>query len=143
MLTLMITIDEYWMGRNRTYAEYLTAEIERNAGETVARVNALLAAMSQDGLNREINPETGSQVSSGWRPPAVNATTRGAARRSKHMTGLACDLYDPEGTLDEWCLDHPARLAEIGLWQEHPSATKGWLHVQTVPPKSGKRVFYP
>jgi hypothetical protein len=34
-------------------------------------------------------------------------------------------------------------LAEIGLWLEHPISTPRWCHVQTVPPKSGKRVFTP
>jgi hypothetical protein len=45
--------------------------------------------------------------------------------------------------LDDWCLEHPEVLQEIGLWQEHPAATKGWCHLQIVPPRSGKRVFFP
>jgi hypothetical protein len=59
------------------------------------------------------------------------------------MTCQACDLYDPEGDIDEWALARPEVLARIGLWQEHPSATKGWAHFQIIPPKSGNRVFYP
>jgi hypothetical protein len=59
------------------------------------------------------------------------------------MTGQAIDLADPDGDLDEWCLEHPDMLELYGLWQEHPSATKGWAHLQSVPPKSGKRCFYP
>lgn len=59
------------------------------------------------------------------------------------MTGQAVDLYDPDGALDDWCLAHPERLAEAGLWQEHPAATKGWLHLQSIPPRSRNRVFYP
>ena len=59
------------------------------------------------------------------------------------MTGHAIDISDPEGDLDEWCLEHQDVLQTIGLWMEHPSATKGWCHVQTIPPKSGRRCFYP
>ena len=36
-----------------------------------------------------------------------------------------------------------ASLASLGLWMEHPLATKGWCHLQVVSPRSGMRVFYP
>lgn len=128
----MITLADYFMGRDATHAAELTPVIVANATETVMAVNALLDAFGEY-----------RGVQSGWRPAAVNATTLGAAPNSKHMTCQACDLHDPDGDLDEWALDHPEVLARIGLWQEHPSATRGWAHFQTVPPKSGKRVFYP
>jgi hypothetical protein len=95
------------------------------------------------GLTVESSPATGSPISSGWRPMAVNARVPGAAPRSKHMSGQAVDLYDPEGDLDDWCMAHQDRLAAAGLWLEHPSATKSWCHLQSLPPKSGNRVFYP
>jgi len=61
------------------------------------------------------------------------------------MTGQAIDLADPDGDLDEWLMtaEGQAALVEIGLWMEHPAATKSWTHLQTVPPKSGRRTFYP
>ena len=82
---------------------------------------------------------------SGWRPPAVNAATPGAALRSKHMLCQAIDVHDPEGLIDNWLMTPQGQdaLTKIGLWLEHPSATKGWSHWQTVPPGSGNRVFYP
>ena len=134
----MITLDDYWMGRDKTHTADLTAEIQHNAEETVRRANMLLSEFRFDTHDTEIR-----KVNSGWRPPDINAATRGAAQRSRHMTGQAIDIADPEGDLDEWCLTHGETLARIGLWQEHPSATKGWCHVQTVAPKSGNRVFYP
>lgn len=127
-----MTTHHYFMGRDLTHAADLTAELWVNAEETVRRVSALL---------QEFGEERG--VRSGWRPPAVNAKTPGAKVNSNHMTCRACDLDDPDGDLDEWALDHPEVLERLELWQEHPSATKGWAHFQTVPPKSGKRVFYP
>lgn len=128
----MITLQQYYKGRDAIYGGLLTIELQNNAIETVDRVNQLLTAFSED-----------REVASGWRPPAVNSNTPGAAKKSKHMTCQACDLEDAEGDLDEWCMEHLNVLEKIGLWMEHPTATKGWCHVQTLPPKSGKRVFYP
>ncbi len=128
----MITMRDYFMGRDVTHAVELTEELQTNAAETVRRVNALFVAFGEE-----------RGVRSGWRPRGINANTPGAAVNSKHMTCQACDLMDDDGDLDEWALDNPQVLVDIGLWQEHPSATKGWAHFQIVPPKSGKRVFYP
>jgi hypothetical protein len=128
----MLTWADYFKHRDIDYADDLTTHISDNAATTLKRANQLLEKF---GETRSIN--------SGWRPPAVNAGTPGAAVASKHMTGEAVDLSDPEGDLDAWCLDNPEVLVTIGLWQEHPASTKGWCHVQTVPPKSGNRVFYP
>jgi hypothetical protein len=102
-------------------------------------VNQLLAdfyASQPQGSYRTVN--------SGWRPPEVNASTSGAARNSKHMTGEACDLSDDDEMLDSWLLGagRPS-LVRIGLWQESPQSTPRWAHVQCVPPPSGNRVFIP
>ena len=132
----MITLDDFFMGRDKIYPP--SHELIGNARVTVDRANLLLAQYyaANPGADR-------AHVTSGYRPPAINADTPGAAVRSRHMTCQAVDLTDPDGLLDDWCYDNPAVLASIGLWQEHPSATKGWCHVQIVPPRSGKRVFYP
>jgi hypothetical protein len=134
----VITLTDYWQGRDREHAAALTDEIRARAADTVARANLLVSSYRM--LTKDAEPR---RVNSGWRPPSVNAATPGAAARSKHMTGEAIDIADPDGDLDEWCMDHQDVLLSCGLWLEHPSATKGWCHVQIVPPKSGKRVFYP
>lgn len=134
----MITLADYWMGRDKGYSLELTADIARNAEITVQRANLLLSEFRHDTNDTEIR-----KVNSGWRPAAVNAATVGAALRSKHMTAQAIDISDPEGDLDNWCVQHLEVLERLGLWLEHPSATKGWCHVQTVAPRSGNRVFYP
>ena len=128
----MILIEDYFMGREKSFAADLTAEIQSNVLILLARVNRALEAFGES-----------RAVTSGWRPPLVNASTTNAALKSKHMTGQAVDLADPDGDLDDWCLENPDLLQQFELWQEHPSATKGWTHLQSVPPKSGKRVFYP
>ena len=128
----MITVQEYFMGRDKEYPDDLTTDLRINAQETVIRINTLLGYF---GESREIV--------SGWRPPAINATTKGAAPKSKHMTCQACDVRDDEGDLDAWCMDHLEILEKVGLWMEHPACTKNWTHLQTIAPRSWKRIFYP
>lgn len=141
---MIITLGDYWMGRDRSHGLQLSTVIRGNAMLTVQLANDLLGRAGKAGIQLDVSPKTGTHVSSGWRPAVINEHTAGAAPNSKHITGQAVDIYDPEGALDEWCLDHAATdLAIVGLWLEHPAATKGWCHVQTVPPASKRRVFYP
>lgn len=144
----MISLADYFMGRDRTHAHLLGTDLRANAGRTVESANALLVLAKTAGVGLEGNPRTGSIVSSGWRPPDINAGTPGAALRSLHMRCLAIDLFDPDGDLDDWLLSVAKTvLADLGLWMEHPSATKGWAHVQLVPQgsfkRTGLRYFYP
>lgn len=134
----MITTTDYWMDRDKDFPNELTDVIRENASHTVSRVNLLLTVYKKDTGDSE--PKL---ISSGWRPPQVNSKTPNAAVRSKHMTGEAIDIADPEGELDQWCMDNLDELERIGLYLEHPSATKNWCHLQIVAPKSGRRVFYP
>lgn len=62
---------------------------------------------------------------------------------SKHLAGMACDVYDPTKELAKWCLANEDVLRRIGLWCEHPDYTARWVHFQVTPPKSGKRFFIP
>lgn len=142
---LYVTLEDYFMGRREKYPTEMSPEIEANAIRTVDLVNQLLIRAAMAGISLPTHPVNKSLVSSGWRPPTLNATVANAAPKSKHMLGMACDIYDPDGDLDEWLSTAAglAALADLGLWVEHPSATKSWCHVQTVPPRSGRRVFYP
>jgi hypothetical protein len=62
---------------------------------------------------------------------------------SKHLKGQAVDISDPKGDLAAWCKANIDALEQNELWLEDPSVTAGWVHFQTVPPKSGKRFFMP
>jgi hypothetical protein len=128
----LITLHDFLMGRDAAYPSDFTGEIACNAAATVAKINQFLQRSGFDG-----------HVNSGWRPPALNAATRGAARHSRHMQALACDLHDADAHIDQYCLDHPELLEELGLWQESPGSTPGWCHLQIVAPASGHRVFLP
>lgn len=140
----MLKVSDYWMGRDVTHGLELSTQVRANAATTVDLVNRLLVLAKTSGVGLEQNPKTGTVLSSGWRPPSINSATPGAAPRSKHITGLAADVYDPDGDLDEWCMANADTvLKDLGLWLEHPAATKGWCHVQAVPPGSRRRVFFP
>lgn len=135
----VITLSQYFMGREATHSDELTPLLLENAQETVRRFNEL-AAIYED-MTGQNAPD---QVTSGWRPKSINDRVPGAAKGSKHLTCEAIDVRD-DGPFDKWCMTHPAHLAEAGLWQEHPGWTDGWCHLQTVPPRSSPqvRVFIP
>lgn len=118
----LITVSEFLMGRDIAYPDDYTEQIAQNAAHTVERINQFLERSGFDG-----------HVNSGWRPPSVNAATKGAASKSKHMLGLACDLGDHDEKIDEWCTAHPEVLIELGLWRESPARTPHWTHLQSVP----------
>ena len=116
------------------------------AVDLLNRVNKLLLAANIDGYYRyDIDPDTGTQISGsrhgygdgGFR---LSTSTTGVAK-SAHKLACAIDIYDPDGTLDAWVTNEI--LEFYGLCREHPSATMGWCHLQSIPPRSGKRTFYP
>src|SRR5689334_19288856 len=137
-----ISVQEYLGDHAREFAMSLSDEVMANATATVDKVNQLFLALAAAGIKVERNAK-GSYLNSGWRPAAYNATVKGAAVRSKHITAQAADLFDPDGLIDGYLMDNQVVLAGLGLYMEHPSATKDWCHVQTVAPGSGRRVFYP
>ena len=134
----MIDLTAYWKGRDTQYAAELTDEIIFNAGVTVSKANDWLSLAGRSDI---------TSVNSGWRPQSVNDATSNAAKGSKHLLALAVDLPDPDGLLAEWMMDNVGSLKECGLWAEHPGATVGWVHLQTVPPgnppRPQVRVFLP
>ena len=140
----MISLADYWMGRDLVYPRALTHEMIQNAQLLVDRVNLLLARAEEDCVSPAQDERTGTWVASGWRPPAVNDRTSNAANASTHLVGLGVDLQDwPDRRLARWCLRHPEHLEEAGLWMEDPRWTPDWVHLQARPPGSGRRVYVP
>lgn len=133
----MITIEQYFMGRDAQYQ--CEQGIRDNAEVLLPRINALLDKYT-DATGNVID-----QVNSGWRPPEVNACVANASKTSLHMTGQAVDLHDEDEALDTWLMTPQGTQAmvECELWHEHPSATPRWAHLQSLPPHSGNRTFYP
>ena len=138
----MIELNDYFIhnGVDRREQYLCDASIELNVVTLLTRVNALIEAY-QAATGNTFN----GRINSGWRPPEINACTPNAAAKSKHMTGQAIDLNDDDGDIDEWLMTEQGQkiMADVHLWHEHPSATKGWAHLQSVAPNSGRRTFYP
>jgi hypothetical protein len=127
----MITIEDYWMGRDKKYPSDLVQAVIDNARILLPRVNLLLDRMGRT-----------ATVNSGWRPITVNKQV-GGSKLSNHITGRAIDLNDDDGSIDLWCMNNLKELEKVGLWLEHPKATPRWTHLQSIQPKSGNRVFLP
>ena len=76
--------------------------------------------------------------------------------KSKHMSGYACDFADANKKLAKWVFEHLDWCKENGFyfenfgmnittnkWDSRYDKTPTWLHIQIVPPKSGRTVFNP
>ena len=140
----MITYQEYfgkWLG-----CEDATEERKSNAIKLLTACRQLELLATADGVRFPINPSTGSRISGteygGFRPQSCPI----GAPHSAHKEALAVDLYDPNGSIDEWCLDNsgPGGLLEqCGIYIENPNKTIGWSHWTVRAPGSGNRVFNP
>ena len=140
----MLTLPDYWMGRDARYPHAMTDAIRSNATLLLGRVNLLLSWAYADNVRPALDAVTGHHIASGWRPPEINDATSHAAKASRHLTGEAIDLRD-SGTRDlaRWCLRNLDALEEIGLWMEDPQWTPTWVHLQIIPPGSRRRVYCP
>lgn len=105
----------------RTKSDELTKTVKDNAVVLLNKVNQLLEEL---GIKE-------AKVSSGFRPSAVNAKTKGAAKKSMHLSGRAVDLADPKHEIVHKILARPELLAKYELWLEDPASTPSWAHLDT------------
>lgn len=82
-------------------------------------------------------------INSGLRSQADQQRINPKAPKSKHLLGQAADIRDVDGAFWKWCMINMDFMVEVGFWFEDKSATPTWCHIQTVPPRSGKRIFLP
>jgi uncharacterized protein YcbK (DUF882 family) len=134
----MISINE--LLSNQAKFEDLEKDIQANLTELHRKVNLLRSAYGKpiivtSGL-RTKKHHLDIYARKGIFPPKV-------PMKSNHLFGRAVDFADGNGKLKAWVLENIKIIEEIGLYMEDFSATKTWLHVQTNPPKSGKRFFKP
>lgn len=134
----MLDIADYWMGRDSKFRLEWTEEIQDNGAETVMRINRLVDMYVSDTGNARM--ETWA---SGWRPQGVNSKASNAASHSKHITAQAGDVRDPVRLFAGWCNRHLDELELCGLWMEDSRWCPSWVHLQTIPPKSGNRIYIP
>jgi Peptidase M15 len=134
----VITLEDYWQGRDIEYFNELNEEIRQNASDLLWRVNGLL---------KELNIVS-VKVVSGWRPASINKKVGGASR-SYHISGQAVDLRDnSQQEFSRLLIKNNHLLTKHGLWLENPNSTRGntnWVHLDTGSRNSvnGERVFEP
>ena len=120
-----------------------TPACQTRAIALLTTIDMLWSVLEAAGVNFQVNPQTGSQVSGqtfgGFRPQSCPI----GASNSAHKTGEAVDIYDPNGEIDGYLMLHQDLLETYGIYIEHPSATTGWSHWSTRAPGSGHHVFYP
>lgn len=137
----MITAADYF----GQYAEHPDATAERRYHATALLdvVNDLREVAAADGCELPVNPATGCGISGngngGFRPQDCKV----GAPDSTHKDGSGIDNYDPLRQFASWCLAHPEELEKRGLHMEDPRWTPTWVHLQDVPPKSGRLVYIP
>jgi hypothetical protein len=79
-------------------------------------------------------------VVSGYRQSNHNRKI-GGAPNSAHLSCQAADFADVDRTLTKFCTNEV--LQKFDLYMEDPSHTPTWVHLQTRPTKSGRRIFIP
>ena len=141
----MISVHGTWMGHDRDHASDLSPEVVENAHVLIERVNVVLARAATDDVFPAEDIRTGNAVASGWRPRAVNEATGTRARRAgtSSVARSTCAITCPDRPLARWCLRNREVLEAAGLWMEDPQWTPSWVHLQSVPPGSGDRIFVP
>lgn len=120
----MITSAQYF-GQN-----LVNEDIAKNASVLLDKVNAFLEHYGD------------VVMTSGYRSPEHNKKV-GGARSSKHMSGDAVDIFDPDKRLAKFVFMKQQLLKEYGLYCEDMRCTKNWVHFQSKPPRSGARFFIP
>jgi len=119
--------------KTRLYHEDLLPEYKENAKKLLEVVNPFLEELGV----------TSCKVSSGFRPAAINAATKGAGTKSKHLSCEAIDLEDVDGKIMNLILNNLDKLQKYNLACENWDWTPSWSHIQNVLPNSGKRIFIP
>lgn len=130
----VISLRDYFDDSISHFSYTPTPDDEKKARILLERVNALLGFLD---FNRKLT--------SGHRTRAKTLLLKtqgyGAAIGGAHETSEGIDIEDEDGELDEAITD--SLLERFSLYREDPATTRRWVHVQTRPPKSGKRTFLP
>lgn len=80
-------------------------------------------------------------LTSGYRPPLINEHVVGAKKGDAHERCMGIDLRDRDLCLSDFLLQNKPLLEHLGLWMESPQSAVNHCHLQSFPPKSGRRVF--
>ena len=120
----MIDLETYLTASGKYPERATNSELDQtkldNAGILLGKVNQLLSDLNIEEI----------EVTSGFRPSAVNASLGNASKKSAHMNCKAVDLKDDENhTLWNIIAAKPDLLRKYGLFLEDSASTKGWVHL--------------
>lgn len=118
--------------KNKFKFEDLSEDIKKNLTDLLEKINKV-----QEKYNDQF------VVTSGLRSEADQQRINPSAPKSNHLRGLAVDIYDAQGTVMRFILANLDLMKDLGLYFEHFNWTPDWVHVQSIAPKSGKRIFIP
>jgi hypothetical protein len=108
------------------------------AANLLATLSNLPVIINSPGLNRR---------RSGYRTremqQSIYANKKSVPMGSLHLVGAAFDALDRDGKIQRWVLDNLEFLERQDFYCESFERTAGWLHLQILPSKSGKRFFLP
>jgi hypothetical protein len=127
-----LSLESYIGDKFPEYQAEWTPKHERSAKALLKRVKKAMLILSVD------KPV----INSGWRPAAYNKKI-GGARKSHHIKAKAIDIGDRDKRIASILCQRPQILDHCDLWIEHPDHTPTWVHFQSRPPRSGKRIFIP
>ncbi len=110
--------------------QMLPVDIQRNIVELQTRLNVVRLYYGAPMI-----------VTSGYRTFEDQMRINPKSPRSRHLSGKAADIHDPDRILQAWILKNPYILERARLWCEDFSDTPTWVHFQSEPPRSGNRFF--
>ncbi len=119
----------YFKGRDKS--KDFKPEYEQNSAELIKKVNKFFQNYKKD-----------LTITSGYRPASANQSAGGAIK-SNHLICRAIDILDMDLSVWRYCLENLQLAKDIGLWFEDKRWTSSWVHLQDLPPKSGKRIYIP
>lgn len=149
----VVTVEQYFADSVEHF-DYEPTQVDRDrADDLLTRVGALEEEwVSEGGKALELNSGHRTRQKS----LKLIAAGYSAVLGGKHETSNGVDLGDADDSFDDWIssfdvgdgAENPL-LERFGLWREAPTSTSsrpgrsGWCHLQNVPPKSGRRTFFP
>lgn len=128
----MVTLEEYFADSVKR-GHVITPEERDRAMTLLAKANVLFMELGVD-------PALNSGHRTREKTLELRAQGYGAAIGGAHETAEGADYADADG-IDDRITD--ALLERFNLYREAPAATRGWIHLQTRAPRSGRRTFYP
>jgi len=119
-------------------------QIVRNAWD---RQMVVTAWIRPDSVNPGMTNSSGRIITdpnSSYSGSNYNASIRNASPSSYHITGLAVDIRDSDGSLARYLLNNQDLLIRANLWMQNPNETSGYVHFDarpTPPSSSNGRMF--